>query len=371
MNFDIIIVGAGPAGLCMAQALSGHGLKIALLEQGSLQAILHPAFDGREIGLSQRSVQMLLRLGVWGLIDPKSRAFLRDARVIKGPATFAMFKEHQDGHTAELGWYVSNHLLRQAIAKAVGRSIAANGDIALLTSRKIKSIRNSGQHISLGVENGMLDKPVLEQLQTRLLIAADGRFSSIRTAMGITADVYDFHQTMLVCEMTHAKPLHNVALQWFKRQQQLLLLPMNNAPGSGLPRSSVALTLPAKNAATLLQLPKDDFSKEVSARFESLVGAMQLASTRHAYPLIGVYPAQLVAERFACIGDAAVGMHPITAYGFNFGLMSIETLSSAILDDQKNGQNIASPALLGRYQSQHQTSTKLLYQSSLAMAKFF
>ena len=237
MNFDIIIVGAGPAGLCMAQALSGHGLKIALLEQGSLQAILHPAFDGREIGLSQRSVQMLLRLGVWGLIDPKSRAFLRDARVIKGPETFAMFKEHQDGHTAELGWYVSNHLLRQAIAKAVGRSIAANGDTALLTSRKIKSIRNSGQHISLGVENGMLDKPVLEQLQTRLLIAADGRFSSIRTAMGITADVYDFHQTMLVCEMTHAKPLHNVALQWFKRQQQLLLLPMNNAPGSGLPRS--------------------------------------------------------------------------------------------------------------------------------------
>ena len=133
----------------------------------------------------------------------------------------------------------------------------------------------------------------------------------------------------------------------------------------------MALTLPAKNAATLLQLPKDDFSKEVSARFESLVGAMQLASTRHAYPLIGVYPAQLVAERFACIGDAAVGMHPITAYGFNFGLMSIETLSSAILDDQKNGQNIASPALLGRHQSQHQTSTKLLYQSSLAMAKFF
>ena len=258
MNFDIIIVGAGPAGLCMAQALSGHGLKIALLEQGSLQAILHPAFDGREIGLSQRSVQMLLRLGVWGLIDPKSRAFLRDARVIKGPATFAMFKEHQDGHTAELGWYVSNHLLRQAIAKAVGRSIAANGDIALLTSRKIKSIRNSGQHISLGVENGMLDKPVLEQLQTRLLIAADGRFSSIRTAMGITADVYDFHQTMLVCEMTHAKPLHNVALQWFKRQQQLLLLPMNNAPGSGFHQINecIALELLPMNNAPGSGLPR-------------------------------------------------------------------------------------------------------------------
>ena len=30
MNFDIAIIGAGPAGLCLARALSGHGLSIAL-----------------------------------------------------------------------------------------------------------------------------------------------------------------------------------------------------------------------------------------------------------------------------------------------------------------------------------------------------
>ena len=65
MNFDIIIVGAGPAGLCMAQALSGHGLQIAIVEQAELSTLEQPAFDGREIALSLQSVQTMRQLGLW------------------------------------------------------------------------------------------------------------------------------------------------------------------------------------------------------------------------------------------------------------------------------------------------------------------
>ncbi len=33
MNFDIVVIGAGPSGLCFAQALAESGLRIAVLER--------------------------------------------------------------------------------------------------------------------------------------------------------------------------------------------------------------------------------------------------------------------------------------------------------------------------------------------------
>ena len=370
MNFDIIIIGAGPSGLCMAQALSGHGLQIALIERSPMATIQQPPFDGRHIGLSQRSVQTMRDLGVWSHINPNALAPLKDAKIINGPATFAMFVEHQDGHTNELGWYIPNNLIRQAAYDTVKESIEKNNDISIFCDHEFKKILHADQYIGIETTSNTSEKPATRQFQARLLLAADSRFSVTRTAAGISADKIDFQHSMLVCEMTHAKPINYIALQRFQRHQQLSLLPMNNDPATGLPRSSVALNLPSDLAALLMHMTEEAFNQEVSSRFEQVVGSMQLTSTRHIYPLFGVYPHRLVAYRFACVGDAAVGMHPITAYGFNFGLLSIKTLSAAILRSKNNKEDIASPLPLKRYQRHHQLATKLLYQISLAMANF-
>jgi 2-polyprenyl-6-methoxyphenol hydroxylase-like FAD-dependent oxidoreductase len=57
--------------------------------------------------------------------------------------------------------------------------------------------------------------------------------------------------------------------------------------------------------------------------------------------LVGVWSRRLVAQRFAVVGDAAVGMHPVTAHGFNLGLRSIDTLSHALIPAHQKGQDIA------------------------------
>lgn len=82
-SYDIIISGAGPAGLCLARALSGHGLQIAVVEQLPLSAISQPAFDGREIALTQHSATLMRKLGLWERIetlDPTALSPLRIAR---------------------------------------------------------------------------------------------------------------------------------------------------------------------------------------------------------------------------------------------------------------------------------------------------
>lgn len=90
MSPDIVIVGAGPAGLCLARALSGHGLSIVVLERQAEQALAEPAFDGREIALTHGSQALLERLGLWARLPAEDVAVLRDAQVFNGPSLFAL-----------------------------------------------------------------------------------------------------------------------------------------------------------------------------------------------------------------------------------------------------------------------------------------
>src|SRR6202012_3797479 len=124
---------------------------------------------------------------------------------------------------------------------------------------------------------------------------------------------------------------------------------------------SVVVTLDARDADRLNALDPDAFNREIERRFERRLGSMTLRTTRHVYPLVSVYPQRFVAKRFATVGDAAVGMHPVTAHGFNFGLSGIEWLSRAICDARAAGRDIAGDALLARYEHKHRQETRPLY----------
>jgi 2-polyprenyl-6-methoxyphenol hydroxylase-like FAD-dependent oxidoreductase len=146
---------------------------------------------------------------------------------------------------------------------------------------------------------------------------------------------------------------------------------MNADPKSGAHRSSVVVTLGARDIARLSTLDDDTFNREIERRFERRLGAMTLRTSRHVYPLVSVYPKRFVGKRFALIGDAAVGMHPVTAHGFNFGLAGIETLSRAITDAYAARVDIASDALLLRYERVHRRATWPLYAMTRCIVEMY
>jgi 2-polyprenyl-6-methoxyphenol hydroxylase-like FAD-dependent oxidoreductase len=184
MDFDLIISGGGPAGLCLARALSGCGLRLAVVEQQPLASLENPAFDGREIALTQHSAQLMRALGLWERIEPHALSPLRDARVLNGPSPFAMVIGHGLGKHSELGWLVSNHLIRRAAFEAVQESLQKNGDITLIAGETVASVRTDRGVAHVTLASGAT-------LQARLLVAADSRFSTTRRAMGIAADLHD------------------------------------------------------------------------------------------------------------------------------------------------------------------------------------
>lgn len=354
MNFDITIIGAGPAGLCLAKSLADSGLQVAVLERQTEAAIATPAFDGREIALTHDSANLMRELGLWEHIAPAAISPLRDARVFNGSSLHSLNFDHRDTAQSELGYLIANHLIRKAAYEAVKSSPA----ITLKAEVQVANTQVDEDHARITLTNG-------ETIQSQLLIGADSRFSETRRTMGIAAEMHDFGKTMMVCVMEHPITHEHTAWEWFDYGQTLALLPMNGM------RSSVVITLPPNEISDLMLLPEDDFNREISARFKHRLGAMQLASTRHAYPLVTVYSKRLIGNRFALVGDAAVGMHPVTAHGFNFGLKGIATLSAEIKTALAADRDIAAQDLLLRYEQIHRRHTRPLFVATHAIAKLY
>lgn len=352
MRVDVAVVGGGPAGLCLAGALANVGLEVAVLERQSLLALAEPADDGREIALTKASRERLERLGVWSRIDPGAIHPLRAARVMDGRGARPM--EIAAPEHGVLGHLVGNAQIRRAAFEAATR----HPSVQLLNHADVQDIAVEGSGVRL---HGAGDLSVL----ARLAVAADSRFSAMRRLLGIGARMRDFGRSMLVCRMTHAQPHRQTAWEWFGYGQTLALLPL--AEGE----SSVVLTLPHHLAQSMQDLPPEDFARAMQERFDHRLGAMRLLGERHVYPLVGTYARRFVAPRCALVGDAAVGMHPVTAHGFNFGLQSAETLAAHLRAALQSGRDIGSPQVLAAYEQAHRRATVPLYLATGLIASLY
>ena len=123
---------------------------------------------------------------------------------------------------------------------------------------------------------------------------------------------------------------------------------------------SLVLTVSGHEAAALQALDEEAFARQIEIRLDGQLGPMKLVSPRHAYPLVATWAKRFVGPGFALVGDAAVGMHPVTAHGFNLGLASVARLAAAVTSSAARYQ-LADPRALARYQRQHRAGALPLF----------
>ena len=109
----------------------------------------------------------------------------------------------------------------------------------------------------------------------------------------------------------------------------------------------------------------------IEEKLENRLGKMKLASKLFSYPLIATYAQTFYAPRYALLGDAAVGMHPVTAHGFNFGLRGADTLAHEIQSALMVGGDIGSPTVLQNYGMAHRIATRTIYLGTNALVKLY
>lgn len=358
MDTDILIVGAGPAGLAFARQFKNSRLRIIMIEKAPLESLQNPAYDGREIALTHRSREIMQHLGMWQRIPENEIYRLRDAKVYNGTSDYTLHfpepTQARGGKTDRLGNLISNHNIRRAAYEEV----AQMNNVELRCGVGVKHVETNDERALVELDNG-------DTLTAKLLIAADSRLSQTRRQLGIAADMHDFGRTVIVFRTKHSISNQHTASECFFYGRTLALLPLEEH------LTNCVITITNTKAHELLDLSPEQLAKESQKMLNGKLGEMEIAGTVHHYPLMGVHANKFYGKRCALIGDAAVGMHPVTAHGYNLGLESTDILSKQILQADSRGKDIGSSDVLEMYNVKHQMHTRPLYHGTNAMVTFF
>jgi len=354
MQKDIIVIGAGPASLSFLRSMRHSGLKITVLEQAGEAAIARPDYDGRDIALTHASRELLRELNVWPRFEQQDISPISKASVVDGDSPYALEFDSQKRSYDALGFIISNNIIRQTLFE-ITRDQA---NLSFEFDASVENIMASDDGYRVTLNDG-------RHFGTRLLVAADSRFSKTRSQAGISADINDFARIAIVARMNHRENQQRTALECFQYGHTLAVLPLANN------LSSVVVTANSDKANRLLNLDDTAFVEFISQNLKQRLGSMSLATERFSYPLVGVHARQFVKPNFALIGDAAVGMHPVTAHGFNLGLSSAHLLARQITNAINNGQDYRSEKVLKGYQNRHMMESRVMYYGTNSVVKLF
>lgn len=339
---DIAIIGGGLSGGLAALALADAGLSTLLIDRAPVDALNAPARDGRTTALAYASARAFRRLGLWDDIAPEAGA-INDILVTEGrgrdrfraggaAAAFLRFDARELADEEALGHIVENHVLRRAIYAGLARA----REVTVLAPAEVASLTPGASSIEVGLRDG-------SAVRARLAVAADGRPSPTRALMNIRTFEKSFHQTALTVIVRHERDHEGVAHELFTPTGPFAILPMtdNRASIVWSEKTAAAEAIARRDAATIERMLQD--------RCGEALGAVRLDGPVVGYPLGLVFATRMVGERFALLGDAAHGIHPIAGQGYNLAVKDVAALAQVCGEAAAAGLDIGAADVLARY----------------------
>ncbi|HET7714568.1 MAG TPA: ubiquinone biosynthesis hydroxylase [Bauldia sp.] len=334
-NADVLIAGGGHVGLSLALALrrAEPGLAVTVVDATPPEAILR---DNRASAVAAAGRRMLKSLGVWEEIEanaqPITEMVITDSRT--GDAVRPVFLTF-DGR-AEDGEAFAHMVMNADMVGAIRDKAMAAG-AAIVAPDSVEDFDVGGSSVTCRLGSG---RPVA----ARLLVAADGGRSRLRTLAGIGTVSWPYRQSGIVVTVEHERPHHGRAVEHFLPGGPFAILPLKGN------RSSLVWSEREDIARRIVAGDEDVFRFELERRFGRQLGAITPVGRPRAFPLGLTLARAFVAERFALAGDAAHGIHPIAGQGLNLGFRDVAALAETIVEAYRLGLDIGSIAVLERYQ---------------------
>ena len=338
-EFDAMVLGAGMVGAATALMLARNGLQVALIERESVDALKAPDLERADLrvsAISPDSQQLLGALGVWDEIHRHACDY-HAMEVWHENGVARMHFAAEQIAASHLGSIVENRLIQAALLQHL--SYLPNAQI--FQQQQIDDLQQDDSAVRVSTSAG-------QTLSARLLIAADGRASSVRQRLHMTVTAGDYRQTAIVANVATEQAHRHTAYQRFLSTGPLAFLPLANG------QSSIVWSADTARAAELMQLDDEAFSAELSAAFEYRLGAVTGCSERAAFPLNWHTADQWLNGRVLLIGDAAHGVHPLAGQGVNLGFGDVALLRALISDA---GAAFDQRRLLRRFERQRKAET--------------
>ncbi len=330
MNFDIVIVGGGLAGLSLAAALRRSSLSVALIEGQA--PVFAAGLDSRVYAISPANARFLDELGAWRHMDATRMQAVAQMEVHGDAGGRLDFSAYGVG-AAELAWILESSLMQRELWETVKRQ----GKLTLLCPAKPRELMLAPDAAVLSLDDG-------RQIKARLVVGADGAESWTRGAAGIEVRFDPYDQLGVVANFETELPHRGTAFQWFRCEEGVLAwLPL---PGN---RISMVWSAPEYLGRELLGLDADALCARVADGGGRRLGALKLITPQAGFPLRLMRAPRCVAQRLALIGDAAHTIHPLSGHGINLGFQDARVLAG-VLCDKPEHIDCGDFSLLRRYE---------------------
>jgi 2-octaprenyl-6-methoxyphenol hydroxylase len=325
---DILISGGGIAGLTAAAAFGAAGFRVICVDPTPpVTSDADEGADLRTTAFLQPSIPVLDAAGLWPRLEPHA-APLQIMRIVDagGPSPEPrIVKDFDASDISEepFGWNLPNWLLRREILTRLEELPNVSFRPGLASATVLT--REAEALVTLS-DNA--------RISARLLVAADGRASPVREALGIPVRAMRYGQKALAFAVNHPIPHNNVSTEIHRSGGPFTLVPLPDR--NNLPCSAVVWMERGPEALRLASLPVPDFEAAMSDRSCHLFGPLTLLTRRSVWPIISQIARSMSAERTALLAEAAHVVPPIGAQGLNMSLADLRELLALATEAPEN-----------------------------------
>jgi 2-octaprenyl-6-methoxyphenol hydroxylase len=332
-GYDLIIVGGGLTGNCLALALKDTGLRIAIVEASTYeQSYASPAGD-RALALAAGTVMVLDALDIWQGISHAATAIKHihiSDRGHFGKTRLSAEKERVEA----LGFVIAARDIEAHVANLV-----KDAHIELICPARVVGLMSGVDEICVSLKQG--NEAV--NVSAKLLIGADGGSSSVRKLLDIAQHTTEYGQTALVTTVKSTIPNNNTAFERFTVSGPLALLPVAKN------QCAVVWTRTNEDAEALMSTGEANFLAELQQCFGFRLGEFSLSAPIRAFPLSLIRAEKMVTGRAVIIGNAVHQLHPVAGQGFNLGLRDVVQLGEMLIGQHERNGDIGAADFLREY----------------------
>lgn len=344
MQQQVIIVGGGMVGLSLALMLAKASIAVKLLEaikypnyDDADLAPYHSSFDARNSALSRRSVQIYQELGLWDALQVHATPIFEVNITEQGSFGKARLKAAQE-KVENFGQVIENAWLGRVLLTEVKKQPL----IELIDGVQVTSLKQNKDQVYIEA----LRQDQCLSLQTALLIAADGRDSFCRQALGVGASEHDYDQVAIVTTVQTSKPHQHIGFERFSALGPLALLPL---PGEY--RRSVVWPVKKGTEHEWLGDENDQhFLDALQQTYGDRAGKFQKTGRRFSFPLSQVLAEKQAIGRVVLMGNAAHTIHPVAGQGFNLCMRDAYVLVRSLTEQLSKSDDIGEPTMLLAYE---------------------
>lgn len=345
MQQQVIIVGGGMVGLSLALMLAKSNIAVKLLEAVKYPnyddenvAPYHSSFDARNTALSRRSVQIYQQLGLWEALQQHATPILQVHITEQGSFGKARLVAEQE-KVESFGQVIENAWLGRVLLTQVRQQPL----IELIDGVQVTSLTQDADQVQI---EAMRNGEYIHSLKSKLVIAADGRDSFCRQAIGVGVDEHDYDQVAIVTTVQTSKPHQHVGFERFSALGPLALLPL---PGEY--RRSVVWPVKKGTEAEWLGEENDQhFLDALQETYGDRAGKFEKTGKRFSYPLAQVLAHKQAVGRVVLMGNAAHTIHPVAGQGFNLCLRDADVLVRFLMEQLAKSDDIGAPENLLAYE---------------------